>query len=210
MPADDMRDRILVAALAHVPFDGWTERSLRAGAVDAGFVAADGLRAFPAGPLAAIDRFCDLGDRLMAEELAKRNLAALRVRDRIAAAVRARLDVVAEHREAVRRTIAFLALPQNAGTAAHCTWRTVDAMWYAAGDTATDFNFYTKRGLLAAVYGATVLCWLGDSSEGAVETRAFLDRRIAGVMALSQVRARAAEAADGAAECLRTLLRRRF
>lgn len=190
MDTVELRDRILEAMLFHVPFDGWSERSLRSGAVDAGLPADDGLRAFPTGMLEVAEHFCDWGDRRMAAELAKRDLAALRIRERIAAAVRTRLEVVAGHREAVRRVIAFLALPQNGVAGAACTYRTVNAMWYAAGDNATDFNFYTKRGLLASVYGATVLYWLADGSEGAADTWAFLDRRIEGVMKFSRVQGR--------------------
>ena len=88
-------------------------------------------------------------------------------RDRVTVAVRARLELLAPHREACRRLMSFLALPPNAGLAASSTWKTVNAMWYAAGDTSTDFNFYTKRALLASVYASTVLYWLGDESEGA-------------------------------------------
>lgn len=190
MDTTERRDRILEAMLPHVAFDGWSERSLRAGAVDAGLPAIDGLRAFPTGMLEVAEHFCDWGDRRMAAALAAHDLAALRVRERIALAVRERLQAVAEHREAVRRLLAFLALPGNGGAWAACTYRTVNVMWYAAGDTATDFNFYTKRGLLAAVYGATVLYWLTDNSEGAADTWAFVDRRIEGIMRFSRVQGR--------------------
>lgn len=184
------RDRILEAMLGHVPFDGWSERSLKAGAIDAGFPAEDGLRAFPTGMLEVAEHFCDFGDRRMAAELAKRDLAVMRVRERITVAVRCRLEAVSDHREAVRRVLAFFALPQNGGAWAACTYRTVNAMWYAAGDTATDFNFYTKRGLLASVYATTVLYWLADGSEGTTDTWGFLDRRIDGVMNFSRVQGR--------------------
>jgi ubiquinone biosynthesis protein COQ9 len=93
---------------------------------------------------------------------------------------------VGSHREAVRRALGLLALPHNAPVAATTLWRTVDAIWYAAGDTATDFNYYTKRGLLAGVYSATVLYWLEDRSEGLADTWTFLDRRIGDVMRVPQ------------------------
>jgi ubiquinone biosynthesis protein COQ9 len=208
MDSVERRDRILEAMLGHVPFDGWSEPSLKAGAVDAGLPAEDGLRAFPAGMLEVAEHFCDWGDRRMAAELAKRDFAALRVRERIAAAVRCRLEAVAGHREAVRRVLAFLALPQNGGAWAACTYRTVNAMWYAAGDTATDFNFYTKRGLLAAVYAATVLYWLTDGSEGTADTWAFLDRRVEGVMKFSRVQGRLSGALAGFGDRLAGLRRR--
>ncbi len=204
----DLRDRVLLGMLPHVAFDGWTERSLKAGARDAGLAAADGLRAFPTGMLEAAEHFCDFGDRRMVEELAKRDVAGLRVRERIAAAVRCRLEVVADYREAVRRALAFMALPQNAGTASRCAYRTVNAMWYAAGDTSTDFNFYTKRALLAGVYATTVLYWLTDESPESADTWAFLDRRIDGVMTFGRYQGRLTKALSDAGGRLVSLSRR--
>ena len=102
----------------------------------------------------------------------------MRVRDRIAAGVRTRLEILAPHREAVRRGLAFLALPQNAAQGVTCLNRSVDCLWYAAGDRATDYNFYSKRLLLAGVLSSTTVYWLNDRSEGAAQTWAFLDRRI--------------------------------
>ena len=162
----DMQDRILLATLPNVAFDGWTLRSLEAGAVDAGFARADGQRAFPGGALEAIEHFADLGDRRMAEAVASMDLESMRIRDRIAAAVRARIEAAVPYREAARRATSYLAMPQNAGVALKATYRTVDAIWYAIGDRSTDFSFYTKRALLAAVYGSTLLCWLSDDSRG--------------------------------------------
>jgi len=184
------RDRILLATLPHVAFDGWTRKALTAGVADAGFSRDMALRAFPDGIPELVEHFSGWADRRMLAELERRGAAAMRIRDRVAAGVRARLEVLAAHREAVRRALAFLALPPNAPLAARLLWRTVDAMWYAAGDNATDFNYYTKRGLLAAVYATTVLCWLADSSEDFVDTWAFLDRRIADVMKVPAYKAR--------------------
>lgn len=195
--ADDFaaaRDRILLATLPHVAFDGWTDKALRAGVAVLGFGPEMALRAFPDGIPELVDHFADWADRRMLAELERRNAAAMRVRDRIAAGVRVRLEVLAPHREATRRVLAFLALPPNAPLATRLLWRTVDAMWYAAGDNATDFNYYTKRGLLAAVYATTVLCWLADSSEDFADTWAFLDRRIADVMKVPAYKARLKEA----------------
>jgi ubiquinone biosynthesis protein COQ9 len=204
----ELRDRVLLGLLPRVSVDGWTERSLRAGTRDAGLPVEDGLRAFPAGMLEAVEHFCDFGDRRMVEALAKQDLAGLRVRERIAAAVRCRLEVVADSREAVRRALAFMALPQNAGTASRCTYRTVNAMWYAAGDTSADFNFYSKRALLAGVYGTTVLYWLTDGSEGNADTWSFLDRRIDGVMAFGQFQGHLAKTLSDAGGRLVALSRR--
>jgi ubiquinone biosynthesis protein COQ9 len=130
----------------------------------------------------------------MLQALEAMDLAGMRTRARVAAAIRQRLSAVAPHREALRRALGILALPHNAPRAAELTWRTVDAIWWAAGDTATDWNFYSKRGLLAGVYGATLLRFLEDRSEGCAETWEFLDRRIEDTLripqALASLRAR--------------------
>jgi ubiquinone biosynthesis protein COQ9 len=179
---DAVRSAILDAALPHVAFDGWTHALLEQAAKEAGHEPVMALRVFPGGPREAIEFWSRRDDRRVLAELEKRDLAAMKVREHIALAVRLRLEMNSAHREAVRRGLGYLALPFNAGTGAAMMWRTVDAIWYAAGDTATDFNFYTKRGLLAGVYSATVLYWLEDKSPGFADTWAFLDRRIADVM----------------------------
>ena len=185
-----VRDQILLATLPHVAFDGWSRAALKAGVADAGLGIDMALRAFPGGIPDLVDHSADWADRRMLEELAGLDLAAMRVRDRVAAGVKARLQVLAPYREATRRALAYLALPPNAPMAARLTWRTVDAIWYAAGDEAADFNFYTKRGLLLPVYMATVLYWLSDQSEDFAATWAFLDRRIAEVMKIPAFTAR--------------------
>ena len=135
-----IRDRILVAALAHVAFDGWTRRTLKAGVKDAGMSPDMALRAFADGIPDLVDHWADWADRRMLDDLTAQDLAAMRIRDRITAAVKARLQVMDPHPEAARRLFAYLALPPNAPLAARLTWRTVDVMWYAAGDDASDFN----------------------------------------------------------------------
>ena len=191
---ESLRDQVLLAALPHVAFDGWSARALAAGAEDAGFGPDAAYRAFPRGTLQALTHFSRWADKRMMQELNKIDISALRIRDRIAAAVRARLAVVTPHREAVRRAVACLALPHNAGAAARGTYETVNAMWYAAGDRSVDFSFYTKRGLLAGVYASTLLYWLADSSDDFADSWAFLDRRIADVMRIPKVRRRVEEA----------------
>jgi ubiquinone biosynthesis protein COQ9 len=183
---DAVRAAIVDAALPHVPFDGWTQGVLQLGAADAGHDKVMALRVFPGGAVEAIAFWSQLADRRMLEELDRRDLAGMKVRERIATAVRVRLEQTAAHREAVRRALGLLALPLNAGKGPALVWRTVDAIWYAAGDTATDFNYYSKRGLLAGVYSATVMYWLDDRSEGFANTWSFLDRRIADVMRVPQ------------------------
>ncbi len=197
MDPEKAKEKILLAALPHVPFDGWSGRTLRLAAVEAGLEPGAALTAFPGGPRDLVRYFDAYFDRRMMERLERRDLSRLRIRDRIATAVRTRLELLAGHREAVRRALAFLALPQNGPLALACLYRTVDAMWYAAGDTATDFNFYTKRVLLAGVYGSTVLYWLNDKSDGHRDTWSFLDRRISDVMQIQKLRGRLSGALEG-------------
>jgi ubiquinone biosynthesis protein COQ9 len=179
MNIDETRDQLRAAALLHVPFDGWTGRALRAGADDLGLEPALAANAFPGGPAELLESFSAEIDRRMLAALEARDLTAMRHRQRIATALRARLELLAPHREAVRRGLSFLAAPRNAALGARCLYRSVDAIWHAAGDTSTDYNFYTKRLLLAGVYSATLLFWLNDESEDFAETWAFLDRRLA-------------------------------
>ena len=178
LPADETRDRLLLAALPHVPFDGWTMTALQRAAADEGLDGATAVNAFPGGPAELVAFHSAEADRRLLESLQAMDLASMRVRDRIATAVRLRLEQNAERREAIRRALAFLALPQNGPLALKCLYRTVDAMWYAAGDTSTYYNFYTKRMLLSGVYSSTQLFWLNDDSEGHAETWAFLPDRL--------------------------------
>ena len=164
MPEDATRKAILQAALAHVPFDGWSEATLRAAAADSGVPLALARALFPRGGLDLALDYHRAGDRAMAEALAAEDLSALRFRDRVARAVMLRLE--GADRELVRRGAALFALPQNAAAGARAVWGTADAVWTALGDTADDINWYSKRASLSAVYGATVLFWLGDESTG--------------------------------------------
>jgi ubiquinone biosynthesis protein COQ9 len=185
-----MRAKILAATLPHVPFDGWSLTALAAGTRDAGFEPVTAQHAFPAGPTGLVEAFSDWANNAMLRALERQDLAAMKVRERIVAGVVARLEAQAPHREAVGQMLAFLALPGHGLLTLRLLYRTVDALWYAAGDTSTDYNFYTKRALLAGVYGSTVLYWLNDRSDGFADTRAFLDRRIAEVMRVPSAIAR--------------------
>jgi ubiquinone biosynthesis protein COQ9 len=185
------REALLKAALPHVPFDGWTRTALQAGARDAGIEPALADNAFPGGMAELLEFYHGQADIEMVRALeARSDLAALKTREKVALAIRLRLEANAGYREAIRQALSFLALPTNAPLGAKCLYRTIDAIWYAAGDKATDFSFYTKRALLAGVYSATVLYWLNDKSEGSAETWTFLDRRIADVMRIYALRSR--------------------
>jgi ubiquinone biosynthesis protein COQ9 len=189
---DAIRRALLDAALPHIPFDGWTRKCLAAASRDLNLPAASLSAAFPGGVAGLTAYFSTEFDRRMVAELAGRDLAAMAVRDRIGALVRARLELLAPHKEAVRRLAAYRWLPGRGLGGVRAMAATIDAIWRAAGDASTDFNYYSKRGLLAPVYGATLLYWLSDESDGAEETWAFLERRIANILEIPKLQARMA------------------
>jgi len=181
------KDALLEAILPDVLFDGWTKRSLAQAASRAG-IAPSQLPGILPGGVGDLARWLDeWADRRMIAELEATDLTALRTHQRLILGIRYRLELLTPHREAVRRAIALNTPPFGLLESPRAIYRTVDALWYCAGDTATDFNFYTKRGLLAAVYGATVLYWLDDRSEDLVDTWSFLERRIGDVLKIPKL-----------------------
>jgi ubiquinone biosynthesis protein COQ9 len=191
MDRDAQRETLLQATLPHVAFDGWTHTALMAGTRDAGIEPALADNAFPGGMAELLDFYHRVADIEMVRAFESRpDLGAMKIREKVALAIRLRLEANAGHREAIRQALSFLALPTNAPLGAKCLYRTVDAIWYAVGDRSTDFSFYTRRALLAGVYGSTVLYWLNDKSDGFADTWSFLDRRIADVMRIYDLRAR--------------------
>ncbi len=208
-PLDELRPRLVRAMLPHVAFDGWTPQAVAAGAADAGIDPDIAAIAFDS-PAAMVSAYIALADADMVAALAAANIGALKVRERITLALRTRLDQAAPHREAVRRALAVLALPANLPLAALTLWHTADAMWHAAGDTATDFNHYTKRMTLGAVYSACLLYWLDDESEGSTATHAFIDRRIDGVMRFEKLKGQLKRGSGNAPSLARFLGRLRY
>lgn len=188
---EDAKLRLLDAALVHVPFDGWSERTLRAAARDSGIEPGLARALFPRGGVDLALAYHARGDAAMVDQLSCEDLAALRFRERITRAIRVRLDLA--DRELVRRGTTLFALPQHAPDGAKAIWGTADRIWTALGDTATDGNWYTKRATLSAVYGATVLYWLGDETPDHAATWEFLDRRIEGVMQIETLKAKVRE-----------------
>jgi ubiquinone biosynthesis protein COQ9 len=184
---DDTKDRVLDAALTHVPFDGWSDRTLRAASTDAGVDQGLARALFPRGGVDLALAYHARGDDRMVTRLQATDLTALRFRDRITAAVRARLEDADP--ELVRRGTTLFALPMHAADGARAIWGTADRIWTALGDTSQDVNWYTKRATLSAVCGSTVLYWLGDTSPGHQATWDFLDRRIEGVMQFEKLKA---------------------
>jgi ubiquinone biosynthesis protein COQ9 len=188
------KESVLLAALPHAAFDGFTDMVLQKAGAEAGLSKADVARLFENGPVSLVEYFSHWADGQMEQTLAGLNLPGMKIRERIAAAVKARLAALRPHKEAARRAAALLSLPMNAGLAAKLMYRTVDAMWRAAGDTSTDFNFYTKRGILAGVYGATAMRWFSDTSDDENATDDFLAARIENVMQFEKFKAKAKEA----------------
>lgn len=190
LPAPDLlteqRDRLLLAVLPEVAFDGWSNRSLKRAAETIGVSVAEAALAFPGGAIDLVAHFSDWADRAMLARLAAVDLQALKIRARVTLALRSRLEALAGQEEAVSRAAGLLALPANTGLATRLLHRTVDLAWYAAGDQSVDFNHYSKRALLAGVQAATLLYWLNDASEGHADSWAFLDRRIASVMTVGR------------------------
>jgi ubiquinone biosynthesis protein COQ9 len=172
-------EHILRAILAKVPEFGWTDAAYEAGLKAARIAHAEADKRGLSNIRDVIQLFGDETDRAMETRIkANRGFSRLRVREKVAFAVRARLEFWALHKDAVKRLMFWYAMPLHAPEALKRLYKTVDAIWVAAGDTSEDYNFYTKRLLLAAVIKATVLFWLSDESEDHEATWAFLDRRI--------------------------------
>ncbi|HWM61951.1 MAG TPA: COQ9 family protein [Rhizomicrobium sp.] len=189
-----MREAVLAAALPHAAFDGFTDSVLQKAGTEAGVTKPDLARLFENGPISLIEFYSAWADAEMEQRLAATDLKAMKIRERIATAVKTRLAVLKPQKEAARRAAALLSLPMHAALGAKLLYRTVDAMWRAAGDTSTDFNFYTKRGILAGVYGSTAIRWFNDTSSDEKPTEDFLAARIENVMQFEKFKAKAKDA----------------
>lgn len=187
IPYEETKSALLDAALMHVPFDGWSETSFRAAADDAGIEVGLARAVCPRGAVDLALAYHARGDAAMVARMQSDDLPD-RFRDKIAAAVRFRIEAVSD-KEAVRRGTTLFALPMHAADGAKAIWGTADMIWTTLGDTSEDVNWYTKRATLSGVYSATVLYWLGDDSMDNQATWAFLDRRIDDVMQIEKVKA---------------------
>jgi ubiquinone biosynthesis protein COQ9 len=186
------REAVLAAALPHAAFDGFSDSMLQKAGAEAGVAKAELGRLFENGAVSLVEFYSIQTDAEMEKRLG--DLKAMKIRERIAAAVKTRLAILKPHKEAARRAAAMLSLPMHAALGAKLMYRTVDAMWRAAGDTSTDFNFYTKRGILAGVYGSTAMRWFNDTSADEKPTEEFLAARIDNVMQFEKFKAKAKEA----------------
>jgi ubiquinone biosynthesis protein COQ9 len=186
---DEIRVALAPAIAANAGFDGWSDTALVRAAQAEGVDVDVARLAFPGGAIDMVDAWFAAIDAAMLAALPPEKLATMKIREKITALVEARLARLALQREALRRALATLAMPNHLVRAARLGWRAADLMWHAAGDTATDYNHYSKRAILTGVYGATVTVLLDDESEGHAATSAFLARRIEGIMRFEKTKA---------------------
>lgn len=205
----DTKNQILDAALPAIVFDGWTLATLEKAAESIGLKAFDVKRAFPNGVADAIAYFSARADAQMLASLAANyNLPKMKIRERIATCVMVRLRANNQYREAVRHALGYYAMPWNAPAGLQALYDTVDAMWRAAGDTSTDYNFYSKRALLTGVFTSTVHVWLDDATDDLSDTEAFLRRRIENVMEIEKLKAKARDGLSGLDQWLPAFMKR--
>ena len=189
MNLDELKAALAPRLGAHAAFDGWGEAALAMAAGELGVPADRARLAFPGGAAEMIDAWFDWIDKAMLEAFPPEKIAEMKIRDRIRNLLLFRLQLLAPHREALRRALASLALPRNAPRGAALAWRSADRIWRLAGDVATDFNHYSKRAILIGVYASTTMIFLDDASEDLAGTKAFLDRRIEDVMRFEKAKA---------------------
>ena len=185
----DLRLQLAPAIADAAAFDGWSEAAVRDAAAAVGMNPEAALFAFSGGAMQMIEAWVRGVDAAMQAALPANQIATLKIRERIRTLVQFRLDAIAHQKEALRRALAIMALPQNAPRTLALGWSSADAMWRLAGDTATDYNHYTKRLTLGSIYAATLAVYVSDSSEDNADTKAFLDRRIEGIMKFEKAKA---------------------
>ena len=190
MTLDELRLALAPQIAAAAVFDGWSDAALSHAAEEAGAKPEVVRLAYPGGAIDMIAAWIETIDIAMAEALPQEELSQMKIRERIRSLVAFRLEAVAGQEESLRRALAIMAMPQNALRALKLGWRSADAMWRLAGDTATDYNHYTKRTILAGIYAATLAVFVEDQSEGKQATYDFLDRRIEGVMKFETAKAK--------------------
>ena len=189
MNLDELRAALAPLLPAHAAFDGWTEEALAMAAEELGVPPGRARLAFPGGAIEMVDAWFDWIDKAMLIAFPPERIAQMKIRERIRDLILFRFETMRPHREALRRALAVLAMPQNLAAAARLAWRSADRLWRLAGDTATDFNHYSKRAILVGVYGSTTLVFLDYNDEDLAESRAFLGRRIDDVMRFEKFKA---------------------
>lgn len=214
LPADPTLDEVR-AALAPIiarnaAFDGWSKAAVEMAASQAGIEPVIAALAFDGGAITMIDAWFAHIDAAMRAACPPEMLGAVKTREKIATLVEARLAAMAPDRESLRRAQSILAMPQNIARAAQLGWRAADHIWRAAGDASVDYNFYTKRSILAGIYAATLLVFVNDESDNHADTSAFLARRIDGIMRFEKAKARFARNAERRPSLVRFVGRLRY
>jgi ubiquinone biosynthesis protein COQ9 len=209
-PLEQLRRRLALAVGENAVFDGWTQAAVDSAAGQLGLDPLQARLAMPKSQAGMIDLYIQEVDRALEAWFTPERLAGMNIRDKIRGLVWRRLEIQGPAREAIRRALAILAMPQNVPLALRISWRTADRMWRIAGDTSTDFNHYTKRMTLGAVYGSTLLVWLDDQSDDWTETAGFLDRRIDDVMKIEKLKAQWRSSSDQRLSISRFLGRLRY
>lgn len=194
---DELRLALAPQIARAAVFDGWSEPALARAAAAEGVDLAVARLAFPGGPMDMIDAWIESTDERMRQAFGDGRLQRMKVRDRIRALLGFRLDSLAGQEEALRRALAIQAMPRNLSRALKMGWRGADRMWRLAGDTATDYNHYTKRALLAGIYASALVLLVDDKSEGKADTHAFVDRRIDDVMKFEKAKGRVLAKREG-------------
>ena len=209
-PLERLRRQLALAVGENAVFDGWTRAAVDSAAEQLGIDQAQARLALPKSQAGMIDLYIQEVDRALERSFTLEALAAMKIRLRIRSLVWRRLEIMGPAREAVRSALAILAMPQNVPLSLRAGWRTADLMWRLAGDISTDFNHYTKRVTLGAVYASTLLAWLDDDSDGWADTAAFLDRRIDNVMQFEKWKAQWRGSSDRRLSLSRFLGRLRY
>ena len=205
----ELARKLVKSALDHIPFDGWSMSALQMAADENGLGDADIDRLLPDGVRSAIGIYGDMADDEMVAEFESLSPQPEKVHLKIRALILTRLEQAAPHKEVVRKTLAYLAKPDQTKLAAELLYQTVDTMWRAAGDNATDKSFYTKRATLSAVYSATLLAFLGDDTSDMSKTRAFLDRRLSEVAKIPKITAPVQGAIRGFSQIVHSMVGKR-
>ena len=187
-PIDPKILKLMKAALPNVAFDGWSNSTFVAACTEADFSERKARLFCPRGAIDLAVAFHKWGDDQLETTFKKKKISQLKVRERIRKAVELRIKLASD-KEAVRRGVVLFSLPIHAFEGSRLIWETSDLIWELVGDNSEDYNWYSKRTILSAVYGSTVLYWLGDNSEGSEETWQFLDRRIEDVMKFEYAKA---------------------
>ena len=183
-----IRTQILDAALRHVPFEGWSEKTLQMAVKDCGLPMGAEELYFPGGPIELITFWSSEINHCVEAKLSGMNLSEMKIRDKVTQGVLLGLEALGHHEEAARRAVSRLALPSAFGVAPKILWSGADTIWRSIGDTSTDGNYYSKRAILSGVIGSSLLSWLSDDTDGKSKARAFLDARIANVMSFEKTK----------------------